>query len=548
MTASDSKVVRQVANAGTPVHKTRAYLSADPDDPPAPPTEAAAGSTSQTLVLPADDDSKPDDSVSLTGMLTDRDRYFEHIEHTTSVARLRWLLPWSALLWLGFFFVDFVVATWVSPSPLIDYAVIRAVGVVPILGSWLVLRQLDAPSPRLMVGLDLTMMISASASLSAICVLAGGLTSPYNAYVPLVLIGRAAVLPSHWREAIWRLGIPALVNPAVLVLAAFAQPTVSAQWASAPGRGTYFFYFMLLSGTWLLLVIGGHHAWALRRQVFASRSIGRYRLEKRIGRGGMGEVWQAFHEQLRRRVAVKILRPEADVDPQAVHRFEREIMATAELRHPNTIRVFEHGVTPDGLWYYAMELLDGLDLASLVNRTGPLPPRRAVHLIVQAARALEEAHGQSLVHRDIKPENLFVTTVGGTPDFVKVLDFGIVKRNDEHDPKLTTTGFVAGTPAYVAPEVATGGVADARADVYGLGATLYLALTGSPPFDAANVRELFLKHVHEQVEPPSVRLGQTLPAELESVVLHALAKSPEARYADAGRLADALERCPLPRE
>lgn len=543
-------------NQATPHPRTQAYPASIPKDDARPASPENAGGAparspvdpqAATSILSASEvlQTRADAQASSTDLVPDRDHYFDKVEHTTAVARLRWLLPWSSLLWGLFFFVDVVVAYWVAPSPLGPYAVARVCGATPLLISWFVLSRTPQPSPALIVGLDLTMLIATAGSLSAICVLSGGLASPYNAYLPLVLIGRAAVLPSRWQVAIWRLGVPVLINPVTLGLAALLDPAVAAQWRSPTALGTYFFFLMLITTSWLLLVVGGHHAWALRRQVFASRSLGRYRLERRIGSGGMGEVWQAFHEQLKRRVAVKILRPGPTLDPLAVQRFEREILATAELRHPNTIRIYEHGVTPDGLWYYAMEFLEGTDLATLVREHGSLPPKRAIHLLGQTARALQEAHAHNIIHRDVKPENVFVTAVGTTPDFVKLLDFGIVRREEETDQKLTTTGFVAGTPAYVAPEAAAGKQAGPGADVYGLGAMLYFTLTGTPPFSAANVRELFLKHLRDPVEPLSKRLGRPVPPDLEAVVARALAKNPADRYAEAGAFADALEACSI---
>jgi serine/threonine protein kinase len=242
-------------------------------------------------------------------------------------------------------------------------------------------------------------------------------------------------------------------------------------------------------------------------------------------------------------VALKILRPEAGTQAAAVARFEREIMATAALSHPNTVRIFDHGVTDDGLWYYAMELLSGVDLYELVAAEGPLSPGRAIHLARQAAGALAEAHRRGIIHRDLKPENLFVAELGGEQDFVKVLDFGIVRTTRSDEERLTGTGWVAGTPAYVSPEVAAGGDAGPPADVYGLGGVLYFALTASPPFEGENSATLLRLHVSTMPESPSMRRGQLLPPKLEQTVLRCLAKRPEDRFADAGELARALDEC-----
>jgi serine/threonine-protein kinase len=278
--------------------------------------------------------------------------------------------------------------------------------------------------------------------------------------------------------------------------------------------------------------------------VFRSRNIGRYRLEHRIGTGGMGEVWAAFDEQLKRRVALKILRPDIGAQEGSIARFEREVMATAELEHPNTVRIFDHGVTHDGLWYYAMELLQGEHLASLIHREGPLPIPRAIHLIHQAARALAEAHAHGIVHRDIKSENLLVTTVGGEFDVVKVIDFGIarVSRSSEV-AAMTTVGWLAGTPGYISPEAAQGEPVEAPADVYALGITLYHAVTGTLPFHADNAVGFLYKHIHEVPVSPSQRLGRPVPVDVENVLACCLAKAPAARFRHAGDLVRALEAC-----
>ena len=487
--------------------------------------------------------------VRETAVLTSRDQLFERQEHHAAAERMRMILPLAIVLWLGFFAVDVVVATWVVPGPLAPYIVVRLAVVIPIALSTAFIRRQQVPSFHALRVLDLVMVSSCSAGLTGICIISGGLVSPFNAYIPLVLIGRAAVLPEHWKEGALRLGIPAALSPLLLAAAALVDERIAAQFADPGARGTFFFYIMMHFGAWLLLVIGGHNVWALRRQVFRSRSIGRYRLEERIGEGGMGEVWLAYHDQLKRKVALKILRPDRGTDPQAVGRFEREVMATAALNHPNTIRIYEHGVTPDGLWFYAMELLDGRALGTIVDDEGPLPPSRAHHLMLQTSRAMAEAHREGIVHRDLKPDNLFVTDLGGEADFIKVLDFGIAKLRAEDSANLTGTGFVAGTPAFISPEVASGLVADARSDVYGLGAAFYYALTGTLPFMADNAQAMFLKHLEAPLEPPSKRAGIPMPAAFEAAIVRCMAKSPDDRFADASELVEALVACaPRPTE
>jgi serine/threonine-protein kinase len=213
----------------------------------------------------------------------------------------------------------------------------------------------------------------------------------------------------------------------------------------------------------------------------------------------------------------------------------------AELRHPNTVRVLDYGVTPDGLWFYAMELLEGETLATLVARRGRLPPARAVTLGLQAARALAEAHAAWIVHRDIKPENLFVARMGGEEDVIKVLDFGIVKVvSGERPETLTQEGNTLGTPLFMSPEQVAGRDVDARSDLYSLGATLYFALTGRPPFEAPLVSALLMAHLSKMPARPSELVPGGLSPALETVVLRCLEKAPEDRHASAAALAEAL--------
>jgi serine/threonine protein kinase len=255
----------------------------------------------------------------------------------------------------------------------------------------------------------------------------------------------------------------------------------------------------------------------------------------------MGEVWVAHDTNVRRLVALKILRTDRLSDV-ALRRFEREVEATSELSHPNTIRVFDYGVTDDGLWYYAMELLEGEDLACAVARQGPFSAERCVNLMLQVCGALSEAHARGIVHRDIKPGNVFLCRLSDSSDFVKVLDFGIAKRSSiEGGTQLTMVDRVIGTPAYVSPEVAVGRAADTRSDVYGLGGLLYFLLTGTAPFTGTQTA-ILIAHAVEQPALPSARLGSRIDPALEAIVMRCLHKKPEERFAHAGELLNALER------
>ncbi len=284
--------------------------------------------------------------------------------------------------------------------------------------------------------------------------------------------------------------------------------------------------------------------------------LGSYVLVQKIGAGGMGEVWRAEHALIRRPAAIKLIRPaflEAGSNREAIlARFEREARATAALRCPHTVALYDYGVSGDGSLYYVMELLSGLDLDDLVKRHGAVPPARAVHLIRQACESLGEAHAHGLVHRDIKPANLVVCRLGGTVDFVKLLDFGLVtddsaEADDEDSTKLTKAGSVLGTGSYMAPEMASGkGVVDGRADIYALGCVLYWLLTGGTVFEAGSLVEMLVAHMNREPLAPSARGGpHAIPDALDRIVLRCLAKDPAERPANARELEAALAGCSL---
>jgi serine/threonine-protein kinase len=282
------------------------------------------------------------------------------------------------------------------------------------------------------------------------------------------------------------------------------------------------------------------------------QELGCYRLVEKLDHGGMGEIWRARHRMLARPVAVKLIRPEligVKSPPEAtalVGRFRREAEATAALHSPHTVSLHDFGVTPEGAFYYVMDLLDGLDLETLVRRFGPVPAERAIHLLVQACDSLGEAHATGLVHRDVKPANIVTCRWGLKWDFVKVLDFGLVKATWSlgEDDHLTSDGMITGTPAYMAPEAALGGRdVDARVDLYGLGCIAYWLLTGERVFVGRTPVEVLLHHVKTEPVPPSERCGREVPADLEALVLQCLAKEPDDRPPSAEWLAARLAEC-----
>lgn len=284
----------------------------------------------------------------------------------------------------------------------------------------------------------------------------------------------------------------------------------------------------------------------LGQQVTRARQLGSYQLGEMLGRGGMGEVYRATHRMLARPAAIKLIRPEllGASTPEASHalveRFRREANAAAMLGSPHTIDLYDFGVADDGTLFYVMELLEGIDLESLVQRFGPLSPERTVHLLLQVCGSLAEAHARGLVHRDIKPSNLQACRVGLEVDFIKVFDFGLVRPEGQaQESTLTQPGYMAATPAFSAPEVATSRSVDRRADLYSLGCVAYWLLTGRLVFEAENALQMVVHHVRDTPPPPSQHAPH-VPAELDAIVMACLAKDPDRRPPDAVALAARL--------
>ncbi|MCA9728274.1 MAG: serine/threonine protein kinase [Candidatus Eisenbacteria bacterium] len=315
-------------------------------------------------------------------------------------------------------------------------------------------------------------------------------------------------------------------------------------------------YFTSSFGPTLGIVMaffGSRVVHGLGLQVAEARRMGSYHLERLLGSGGMGEVWLARHRFLVRPAAVKLIRPEilgrGGVPASSlVDRFEREAQATASMRSPHTIGLYDYGITDSNVLYYVMELLDGYDVETLVERFGPLPAERAVHLLIQVCHSLAEAHEAGLIHRDIKPANLYVCRYGRDVDFVKVLDFGLVRMPavaGESQLQLTSEQMVPGTPAYLSPEQASGlSPGDARSDLYALGCVAYWMLTGKLVFESAHPLQLLARHIQEEPVPPSARCETPIPSALDALVRRCLAKNPEQRPQTAVELREALEACP----
>ena len=356
---------------------------------------------------------------------------------------------------------------------------------------------------------------------------------------------RAALIPSSPRRTII---ITAMVGVPKILLSSALVPAVGGGLA---WRGANSGVFPWLPTTsimeWTIATITctviSRVIYGLRADVREARRFGQYVLERKIGEGAMGVVYRATHAMLRRPAAIKLLLKDRASEADLV-RFEREVQLTSRLVHPNTISIFDYGRTAEGVFYYVMEYLDGIDLQRFVDQYGPVEPARAIHILAQISGALAEAHALGLIHRDIKPANIVLTERPDEPDVVKVVDFGLVKNFGGSLAESAAGDAIIGTPLYMAPEaISRPDTVDGRSDLYAVGAVAYFLLTGRHVFEAATVLEVCSKHMLETPMPLSQRLGKALPADLEAIVLGCLAKDRDARPASAAVLRSSLLAC-----
>jgi len=352
-----------------------------------------------------------------------------------------------------------------------------------------------------------------------------------------ILLYRAATIPGSPTRTAWISTISILPAPFLAAGTFASSPQIS--------KGSTVAYATLWAAlTVALTTLVAFVTFRLRRSVAKARKLGQYTLTEKIGEGGMGIVYRAEHAMLRRPTAIKLL-PPSKAGEDSLKRFEREVQLTARLTNPHTVSVYDFGRTPDGVFYYVMEYLDGVDLETLVEESGPLPSGRAVRILRQVCAALSEAHGIGLIHRDIKPANILLCERGGIPDIAKVLDFGLVKDvTDTASPGLTEENVLHGTPQYMAPEaIRDSRSSDPRSDLYALGAVGYFLLTGTPVFAGRSPLETIHHHLQTEPEPLARRLGKPVPEQLEALILACLAKDPDQRPDSARALARALAAC-----
>jgi eukaryotic-like serine/threonine-protein kinase len=343
----------------------------------------------------------------------------------------------------------------------------------------------------------------------------------------ITLVARAAIVPSR---GVFTLLLGSVVTVALDYTYRRHQPDI--------GHFSGFVLPWMVAFT-LASAFVSRTIYGLQRQVREASQLGQYVLESKLGEGGMGVVYRARHSMLRRPTAVKVLLPDRSGE-QNVARFEREVRQTARLTHPNTVTIYDYGRTPDGFFYYAMELLVGANLEDIVRVGGPQSPARVIRTLASVAGALSEAHGTGLIHRDIKPANIMLCEQGGAPDVAKVLDFGLVKEIGTA-VELTLTNSLMGTPLYMSPEsIRSPEAVDARSDLYSLGAVAYYLLSGQHVFEGQSVMEVCTRHLVTLPVPPSERLGRRLPDSLERLVLRCLDKDPSARPQTAAELRDQL--------
>ena len=412
---------------------------------------------------------------------------------------------------------------------------------------WYVRRANHPPDIKVTVGLGY--MIANAVGVAVLNVLAMGTTlpdGPQVSWIAVLILVFSMIAPAKPVQMLAASLVAASMDPLVTWIAYLRG------WPALPPLNTLLHYLPNYICA-VIAMVPSHVYHRLGRRLREAQELGSYQLVELLGHGGMGEVWRARHRLLARDAAIKLVRPEvlgagSGADARVVlRRFEREARATAALTSPHTIHVFDFGVTKEGNFYYVMELLSGRDLESFVRDFGPMPAERAMFLLRQVCHSLADAHARGLVHRDIKPANIYVCRMGLEYDFVKVLDFGLVKyrsRSSGHQTLATMDSHTTGTPAYMAPEIILGEAdVDRRADVYSLGCVAYYLLTGQLVFEAETPMKMLMQHVQAIPLPPSQRTELPIPPDLDAMVMACLEKDPNKRPQNAEELLGVARAC-----
>jgi serine/threonine-protein kinase len=431
--------------------------------------------------------------------------------------------------------------------------VIAGVSVVISLAVFFYTRRSER-NPRVILDIGLVYMILTSVALGMVMhwehVPSNWPVLPGISWIGAVVLMFAAIVPSTRAKTLVAGLIAVSMNPIGMLIA-----RARGAWQFGATSNVLLMHYpdYLLVG---VAVVISHVLTNLGREIASAREMGSYRLGELIGSGGMGQVYRATHRMLARPAAIKLIRPEMIREEKgesgrvAVKRFRREAEAAASLRSPHTVELYDFGVTDDQTMYFVMELLDGLDLQSMVRQYGPLPQQRVIFILQQVCESLEEAHARGLVHRDIKPANIHVGRLGLQHDFVKVLDFGLVKSTGEtlgEQWLATDVGLTPGTPAYMSPEMAAGEPLDGRTDIYALGCVGYFLLTGCLVFEADTLFQMMAKRLRDDPVPPSQRTSLPIDPALDAVILACLARNPEDRLASAAELRRRLGAIDVPR-
>ncbi len=435
----------------------------------------------------------------------------------------------------------------------------HAAAVIPVTCVWLICRSrpLDTRTIQIVEGVGLVLTsVGLVVMGSNIPAAAGAATSTAYA-LSFGLIARAIFVPSTAKHTAWlglAIGIPLVVAVYQNFLTVdldvwnklgfFRRIEEKATLARSQSIQIGFAWSLTtLLAAWATRVIYG-----LRKDARNAKKLGQYVVEEKLGEGGMGTVYRAQHGLLKRPTAIKLLSPERNA-PEDIDRFRREVQMTAQLKHPNTVTIYDYGCTEEGTFYYAMELLDGVTLLEIVQADGQLPESRVIHIMRQCAMALHEAHAMGLVHRDIKPNNIMMTQQGGAHDVTKVLDFGLVKNVDSKaDTTKTWSEAIIGTPHFMSPEqILDPPSIDARSDLYALGAVGYYLLAGRFVFDGTNPIEICAQHLSAQPDPPSFVTQSDVNAELERIIMRCLEKKRDDRPASGVEIAEQLRALPVER-
>lgn len=427
----------------------------------------------------------------------------------------------------------------------LDHDTLRAVelGIFGVMGLFFAYWQFSLLTAEVKYAVERSLPEDVTARQEEYYVLAASLIVHFNWFVLLVFHG--VLVPNTLSRGI---GVAA-----AMVIVALAMDAISLAIHEPTRRNAGVLF--AVGGTMLaagagLSIFGTAKTEALRKEVEtarrAVREMGQYRLRRKLGAGGMGEVYLAEHRLLKRPCALKRIHHRYLNNPEQVARFEREVQTTARLRHPNTVDVYDYGRAEDGTFFYVMEYLPGMSLEDIVGKYGPLPPERAVHFLRQVCGALKEAHWAGLVHRDIKPSNILIVPDGGTYDHVKLVDFGLVQAHEDayanSSERITRDGLIVGTPEYMSPEQAQGLVLDERSDIFSLGSVAYYLMTGREAFHRENPVKTLLAVVNDE-PTPITEINPFAPEDLVSVIYRCLIKFPDQRLGRAQDLDNALAAC-----